>query len=136
LAGVPFNLDVLAINVQGNDYWIWNALNRWRPRLIIIAYHSHYPPSKKWVMQENLDHKWDGTSYYGASLASLNALGRKKGYTLVATDSSGRTAFFVRDDLATLERFLDPVVHYHYSPPNFGPYLAGNPPCSGPHVEI
>jgi cell fate (sporulation/competence/biofilm development) regulator YlbF (YheA/YmcA/DUF963 family) len=133
--GVPFNLDVLSINIDGNDYWVWNALNRWRPRLIVIGYNSHFPPSKKWVMQENLDHKWDGTSYYGASLASLTALGRKKGYTLVATDSSGRSAFFVRDDLA-VERFLDPIVHYHYSPPNLGPFLGGNPPCSGPHVEI
>jgi hypothetical protein len=87
-------------------------------------------------MQENLNHKSDGTSYYGASLASLTALGRKKGYTLVATDSTGRTAFFVRDDLAIAERFLDPVVHYHYSPPNLGPYLGGLPPGSGPHVQI
>jgi cell fate (sporulation/competence/biofilm development) regulator YlbF (YheA/YmcA/DUF963 family) len=134
--GVPFSLDVLAINIEGNDYWVWNALNRWRPRLIVIGYNSYYPPSKKWVMQENLDHKWDGTSHYGASLASLTALGRKKSYTLVTTDSNGKTAFFVRDDLATPERFLDPVVHYHYSPANLGPFPSGNPPRSGPHVEI
>ena len=129
--GVPFNVDVLAIDLAGNDYWVWNALNRWRPRLIVSAYNAHCPPSKKWVMQENLEHQWDGTSYYGASLASLTALGRRKGYTLVATDSSGASAFFVRDDLATAERFLDPVVHYHYSPPQHG-----HPPCSGPSVEI
>jgi hypothetical protein len=134
--GVPFNLDLLSIAVDGNDYWLWNALNRWRPRLILTAYNSHYPPSQKWVMQENLEHKWDGTSYYGASLASLTALGRKKGYALVATDSCGRTAFFVREDLATADRFLDPVVHYHYSPPQLGPLLGGYPPASGPHVEI
>jgi hypothetical protein len=135
-SGVPFNLDILSIAVDGNDYWLWNAMNRWRPRFIVIAYNSHYSPSQKWVMQENLEHKWDGTSYYGASLASLTALGRKKGYTLVATDSCGRTAFFVRDDLATAEKFLDPVVQYHYSPPKLGPFLGGNPLASGPHVEI
>jgi phage shock protein A len=134
--GVPFNLDVLAIAVNGNDYWLWNALNRWRPRLIVIEYNGSYPPAQKWVMQENLDHKWDGTSYYGASLASLTALGRKKGYTLVGADSCGRTAFFVRDDLAGAEKFLDAVVHYHYSSPEQGPFLGGIPPASGPHVEI
>jgi hypothetical protein len=133
---VPFNLDVLSIDVDGNDYWLWNALNRWRPRLLVIEYNPHIPPSKKWVMQENLDHKWDGTTYYGASLASLTALGRKKGYTLVATDSTGKTAFFVRDELATPERFLDAAVHYHYSPSHSGAFLGGPPPGSGPNVEI
>ncbi len=87
-------------------------------------------------MQENLDHKWDGTSYYGASLASLTALGRKKAYTLVATDTSGTTSFFVRDELVIPERFLDPLVHYHYLPPQTGHFLGGNPLASGPHVEI
>jgi hypothetical protein len=134
--GAPFNLDVLSIAVDGNDYWLWNGLNRWRPRLLVIAYNGYFPPSQKWVMQENLEHRWDGTSYFGASLASLTALARKKGYTLVATESCGRTAFFVRDDLATAEKFLDPVVHYYYSPPKLGPFLGGNPPASGPHVEI
>ncbi len=133
---VPFNVAVLSIAVHGNDYWLWNSLNRWRPRLIVIEFNSHCPPGQRWVMQENPDHQWDGTSYYGASLASLTGLGRKKGYTLVATDSSGTSAFFVRDELATPERFLDPVVHYYYSLPNHGPFLGGNPLGSGPHVEI
>jgi hypothetical protein len=134
--GVPFNLDVLSIDIDGNDYWLWNALSRWRPRLIAIGYNSHHPPCQKWVMQENLSHRPDGTSYYGASLASLTDLGRKKGYTLVATDTTGSTAFFVRDDLAIADRFLDPIVHYHYSPPNLGPILGGYPPGSGPYVQI
>ncbi len=134
--GVPFNMAVLSVSIHGNDYWLWSALNRWRPRLVVIEYNSHCPPSQKWVMQENPDHKWDGTSYYGASLASLTALGRKKGYTLVATESSGTTAFFVRDELAIPERFLDAVVQYHYSQHNLGPFLGGNPLGSGPHVEI
>src|SRR5207244_11307878 len=51
--GVPFNLGVLGIGVHGNDYWLWNALNRWRPRLVAIEYNAHCPPSQKWVMQEN-----------------------------------------------------------------------------------
>jgi hypothetical protein len=134
--GVPFNLAVLSVSTHGNDYWLWNALTRWRPRLVVIEYNSHCPPCQKWVMQENLDHKWDGTSYYGASLASLTALGRKKGYSLVATDTSGTTSFFVREDLAIPDRFLDPAVHYHYSLPQVGPFLGGNPLGSGPHVEI
>jgi hypothetical protein len=40
--------------------------------------------------------------YYGASLAALNKLGVKKGYSLVGTDSSGNDAYFVRNDLITI----------------------------------
>jgi len=68
--------------------------------------------------------------------ASLVALGRKKGYTLVATDSTGVNAFFVRDELATPERFLDPVLHYHYSPLNSPMCPGGLPFRGGPFVEV
>jgi hypothetical protein len=134
--GVPIDLDVLSIDIDGNDYWVWKAIDRWRPRVVVIEYNASHPPGKKWVMQENRDHRWDGTTYYGASLTSLTALGRQKGYTLVATNSSGVNAFFVRDDLVTVDRFLDPAVHYHYSRPTYGPVLGTHPPRSGPFVEI
>jgi hypothetical protein len=87
-------------------------------------------------MKEDVNYRWNGTSYHGASLASLAALGRRKGYTLVATNSNGVNAFFVRDDLVSPGLFLDPVEHYHYSPPGFGSYLGGHPPGSGPFVEV
>jgi hypothetical protein len=134
--GVPIDLDVLSIDIDGNDYWVWAAIDRWRPRVVVIEYNASHPPGKKWVMQENPEHRWDGTTYYGASLTSLTALGRQKGYTLVATNSSGVNAFFVRDDLATADRFLDPAVHYHYSRPTYGPVLGTHPPRSGPFVDI
>jgi hypothetical protein len=134
--GVPRNCDLLSIDIDGNDYWVWSANQQWQPRVVVIEYNASIPPDQKWVMQENPNHRWDGTNYFGASLASLVALGRKRGYTLVATNSTGVNAFFVRDDLATPDRFLDPAVHYHYSSPRYGPYLGGHPPGSGPAVEV
>jgi hypothetical protein len=134
--GVPSDLDLLSIDIDGNDYWVWKAINRWRPRLVVMEYNSSVPPSKKWVMRENPNHRWGGTSYFGASLASLASLGREKGYTLVGTNSLGVNAFFVRDDLVTPEKFLDPCVHYHYSAPVIGAFLGGHPPGSGPALEI
>jgi hypothetical protein len=134
--GVPCDLDLLSIDIDGNDYWVWKAIQRWRPRLVVMEYNPNYPPSKKWVMTENPTHRWGGTSYFGASLASLTALGRAKGYTLVGTNSRGVNSFFVRDDLVTPEKFLDPCVHYHYTAPDVGPFLGGNPPGSGPGLEI
>jgi hypothetical protein len=134
--GVPPEFDVLSIDIDGNDYWVWAALTHWRPRVVVIEYNASHPPPRKWVMKEDVNYRWNGTSYHGASLASLAALGRGKGYTLVATNSNGVNAFFVRDDLVSPGLFLDPVEHYHYSPPGFGSYLGGHPPGSGPFVEV
>ena len=135
-AGLSGEIGLLSIDIDGNDYWVWKAISRWRPRVVVMEYNPNLPPSKKWVMRENPNHCWDGTSYFGASLASLTALGREKGYILVGTNSRGVNSFFVRDDLVTPERFLDPCVHYHYSAPDVGPFLGGNPLGSGPGLEI
>ncbi len=83
-------------------------------------------------MKENPSHQWDGTNYFGASLASLASLGKQKGCVLVATNSTGVNAFFVREDLVANEKFLNPgVVHYLYSPPRYGIHRGGHPPRTG-----
>ncbi len=135
-SGVPQEFDVLSIDLDGNDYWVWAALEKWRPRVVVIEYNASHPPSKRWVMKEDREYRWNGTSYYGASLASLTALAKRKGYALVGTTSLGVNAFFVAEELVTPDRFLDPVVHYYYSPPNYGPYFGGHPPGEGPFVEV
>lgn len=116
---VTTEFDLLSLNLDGNDYWVWAALRRWRPRVVVIGYNGSHPPPRQWVMKEVTDRTRDVTEHSGASLASLAALGREKGYALVGTDSTGVNAFFVRDDLA-VGRFLDAGLHYHYSPPRYG----------------
>jgi FkbM family methyltransferase len=135
-ANVPEEFGVLSIDIDGNDYWVWKAIRGWRPCVVVMEYNGAYPPPRKWVMKENPEHRWRGDTYYGASLASLAALGGEKGYTLVGTDSRGVNAFFVRDDLVTAGRFLDPATLYHFSPPAFGTHNGGHPPGDGPFVEI
>jgi hypothetical protein len=132
---VPAELDLLSIDIDGNDYWVWSAINDWRPRVVVIEYNASYAPPTRWVMAENNDHVWDGTNYHGASLASLVNLGRKKGYELVATTTNGVNAFFVRQDLMAAGGFVDPVLFYHYSPPGYGPGGVGHPGREGPAVE-
>ncbi len=133
---VPAEFDVLSVVTASNDYWLWAALRRWRPRVVVIQYNASHPPGRRWVMREDPDYRWDGTNYYGASLTSLAELGRRKGYVLVGTNSTGVHAFFVRADLYCPEKFLDSEVGYHYSPPAFGPCGGDHPEGTGPFVEV
>jgi hypothetical protein len=97
--GVPAEPDVLSIDVDGNDYWIWKALNNYSPRIVVIEYNAHWPLSSRWVQPCDPDRAWQGTDNYGASLGALRSLGEEKGYRLVHTELTGNNAFFVRADL-------------------------------------
>jgi hypothetical protein len=101
-AGVPTGFDLLSIDIDGNDYWVWQALTAFQPRIVVIEYNPYYAPPERWVMCFNPDHEWDGSTYYGASLESLYRLGKQKGYELVCCDDMGNNAFFVRHDLYPL----------------------------------
>ena len=99
-AGVPPEPDVLSIDVDGNDYWIWKAISRYRPRLVVIEYNGSLDPTARRVMPYRPGYRWDHTSGYGASLGALEDLAVEKGYRLVHTELAGVNAFFVREDLA------------------------------------
>jgi hypothetical protein len=98
-AGVPEEPDVLSIDVDGNDYWIWKAIARHRPRLVVIEYNGSLELGSRRVMPYQPGFRWDHTSGYGASLGALEDLGAEKGYRLVHTELAGVNAFFVREEL-------------------------------------
>ena len=93
---VPRDFSVLSIDVDGQDIWIWKALKA-RPELVIIEYNPTHGPNESVAVPFNPNFKWDCTNYYGASLAALNKIGRKKGYRLVCVNWVN--AFFVLDCL-------------------------------------
>lgn len=98
-AGVPDDLDLLSIDIDGNDYWVWRRIERFRPQVVVIEYNPYYEPPQRWVMRFDADHVWDGSTHYGASLESLYWLGKDKGYELIACDRQGNNAFFVERSL-------------------------------------
>ena len=93
-AGLPGELTVLSIDVDGMDYWIWRALEI-RPRLLVIEYNAHLPHDAVLVQPLEPEVAWDGTDYFGASLGALRRLAASKGFRLVHTDLAGVNAFFV-----------------------------------------
>ncbi|MFI5245635.1 MAG: hypothetical protein ACHQQR_10445 [Gemmatimonadales bacterium] len=102
-SGFDPDLGVLSIDVDGNDYWILEAITVVRPRLLIVEYNALFGAER------NITVPYDARFakytahrsglYFGASLGALSSLAARKGYSLVATESSGINAFFVRTDL-------------------------------------
>ena len=117
-AGAPVEPDLLVIDIDGNDAWMWRAvaLAR-RPRVVVIEVNAKIGPWLRWSVPYRAGRAWDDTAWHGASLAALAALGRAIGYTLVACDSRGVNAFFVRTDQAG--PFSRRSVRAHWVPPRY-----------------
>lgn len=95
--GVPPSFDLLSVDIDGNDYWVWKALE-YRPRVVVIEYNPYIPPDQRKVIPYDPYFVWKGTDYFGASLLALKELGEHKGYTLVYCDSTATNAFFIANE--------------------------------------
>jgi hypothetical protein len=102
-SGFTGDIDLLSIDVDGNDWWLWNAITAISPRVVAIEYNSSFGPDESVTVEYDprFDRKARHASgwYHGASIAALEALARRRGYALVGGDSSGINAFFVRREL-------------------------------------
>lgn len=118
-AGVPEELDLLSVDIDGNDYWVWKAITTYRPRVVVIEYNATFPPPTRWIKSYQPDYWWDGTTNFSASLTSLEELGYQKGYRLVGCTFNGVNAFFVREECLE-EHFLSPfTAEHHYEPSRY-----------------
>ena len=101
--GVPRHFDLLSIDIDGNDYWVWDAIQSFRPRVVLIEYNVFFPLDTAVTVPYDPVRRWDTSTFHGASLAALRKLGRAKGYSLVHTDSWAPNAFFVESSRLALE---------------------------------
>jgi len=110
-------IDLLSIDIDGNDFYILKELAVISPRVIVAEYNATKGPSIDWVMEYNHNHTWSGNDYYGASLKALELLLRTKGYLLVGCSISGVNAFFVKQEMVKEDLFLAPYSSgNHYEP--------------------
>jgi hypothetical protein len=101
------------------DYWVWRALQRYSPRVVVIEYNATFPPPTDWVMAYDPAYRWNGVATSGASLQALERLGQAKGYALVGCALGGVNAFFVRRDLLA-GHFAEPfTAEHHFEPPRY-----------------
>ena len=88
---LPNEFDVLSIDVDGVDYHVWSAMERYRPKVVVIEFNPTMPPRLDWVQPLDLNVR------IGASVEAMVRLGRAKGYRCMETTLTN--AVFLRDDL-------------------------------------
>ena len=138
-ADLDGEIDLLSIDIDFNDYWVWKAIEAVTPRVVVIEYNAGLHPPLSLTVPYEPNRAGDRTNFFGASLEALVRLGRAKGYRVVGCNISGSNAFFVREDLCA-DHFLEPATaEEHYEPPrHFFSFLLAGPqaPKPGPYVAV
>lgn len=97
--------DLLSIDVDGNDYWLWKAIDVISPRVVVIEINHLWGDDRAVTVPYDprfqAEFTAHGSDYGGASLPAMIKLGREKGYRLVAVNRVATNAFFVRNELGT-----------------------------------
>lgn len=101
--GIEGDIGLLSVDIDGNDYWVWESIDIVTPRIVVCEYNSLFGPSGKVTVPYDpafiRDRAHYSKVYYGASIAALCDLAANKGYSPVAGNSAGNNVFFVRNDL-------------------------------------
>jgi hypothetical protein len=104
-ARIEGDIGLLSIDIDGNDYWLWESVSVISPRIVIVEYNSVLGPDLKVTVpydpsfvrgRAHFSHL-----YFGASLAALCDLAFRKGYYFIGCNSNGNNAFFIRNDIKT-----------------------------------
>jgi hypothetical protein len=95
---VPEKFGVLSIDIDGQDYWTWKALDEdYQPDVVVIEYNSALDPFISLVEEQDLQSGFSLGKHWGASQKALVDLGMKKGYRLVHIEMAAVNLFFVRE---------------------------------------
>ncbi len=98
------DIGIMSIDLDGNDYWIWQSIEVVSPRIVVCEYNSilgaDYALTVPYNKNFNRTHAHFSNLYFGASLKALCQLAEEKGYDFVGSNSSGSNAFFVRKDVS------------------------------------
>lgn len=101
-AGFEGEIGLLSIDIDGNDYWVWDALKVVNPQVVIIETHNEFGMNNLLVPYDpNYVYPGKHPVYHGASPIAMQKLGKRKGYRLVGANEMGYNFIFVREDLVT-----------------------------------
>ena len=95
-------IGLLHIDLDGNDYWIWEEVDCISPVILILEYNSVFGSERAVTIPYNQtflrNEAHYSNLYFGASIKALVQLSEKKGYAFIGCNSAGNNAYFVRED--------------------------------------
>lgn len=101
-AGFNGEIGLLSIDIDGNDYWVWEAISVVNPVVVVCEYNAVFGDLYELTVPYSKDFQRTkahfSNLYFGASLPALINLAQYKGYVFIGTNSNGCNAFFVRHD--------------------------------------
>jgi hypothetical protein len=102
-SGFVGDIGLLSIDIDGNDYWVWEAIDVITPRIVVCEYNSIFGAKDAVTVPYDDQFDWSKAHYsqlyFGASLTALCDLAEAKGYNFIGCNSAGVNAFFIRKDL-------------------------------------
>ena len=103
-------IDLLSIDIDGNDYWIWKALDCVSPMVVIIETNIEFG-TQSIVVPYDKNHIYPGKhpQYIGASVKAMIKLAHKKGYRLVATNLYGFNTIYIKKGIG--EKYLPEITY-------------------------
>ncbi len=115
-AGVGGDIGLLSIDIDGNDYWVLEAIDGVSPRILVVEYNSTFGPEAAVTIPYDEGFRREAAHYsnlyWGASIAALARLAAAKSYALVGGNSAGNNAFFVREDVLGALPAVEPRAAY------------------------
>jgi len=101
-AGFGGSIGLLSIDIDGNDYWVWERISIVDPIIVIVEYNGVFGSTRAVTVPYDPAFKrsvaHSSGLYWGCSLRALELLARRKGYALVGSNRAGNNAFFVKRD--------------------------------------
>jgi hypothetical protein len=98
-SGAVGPIDLLSLDIDGMDYWIWKAITVIEPQVVVCETHNPVPPDRAVTVPYDPKFVTSSVDYMGASLAAMCKLGRQKGYRLIGTHRFGFNAFFMKQGI-------------------------------------
>ncbi len=95
------DLGILSVDIDGNDYWVWKAIDVVKPIIVVSEYNADFGTDNPWTIPYQADFVMGAKyprNYWGVSLLSLCDLAEEKGYSFIGCNSQGNNAYFVRND--------------------------------------
>jgi hypothetical protein len=102
-SGFKEDLGLLSVDIDGNDYWVLEAIEGFKPRILICELNPTFGYEKKVTIPYDASfyrtNAHYSNLYFGASLQAIKSLAERKGYCFIGTNLNANDAFFVRADL-------------------------------------